>query len=93
MDLFILLIIIASVIGTWLLINSGFRMARRIAVATESTAIRLQALYDALPPEARAQAAEAAAQREKAAQVALDKLYSIGNREDRWNKLKAKPQQ
>jgi hypothetical protein len=96
MEVFILIITILSVIGTWVLISSGFRLARRIAVATESTAAGFQALYDALPPEARAQAAEAAARRKKVEQDArpLNQIHrALSQREDRWNRLKAKPRE
>jgi hypothetical protein len=47
---------IISAIMMWQMINTGFRLARRIAVATEAAALSAGSLYAALTPEARERA-------------------------------------
>ena len=42
-----------SMILLWQMIRYGFRLAERIAVATEASALATSALYNALTPEAK----------------------------------------
>jgi hypothetical protein len=44
-----------------MMITHGFRLATRIAVASETAALSLAAIYNALPPEAKARSKEAIA--------------------------------
>lgn len=51
-----LIILIISAILTITMINAAFRLGNRVAVATETSAIHLAALYNTLSPEAKARA-------------------------------------
>jgi hypothetical protein len=44
----------------WLLIRTGMRASLRIDRSSKASAAALRAIYDAMPPEAKARAAEAA---------------------------------
>ena len=50
---------IVSAIVIWRLISFGVRSANRISRSTESSAAALQAIYDAMTPEAQQRADEA----------------------------------
>jgi hypothetical protein len=51
LNLILWVLTILSIIWTWRLINFAIRTANRIAVATETTANNVAAIYDSLPPE------------------------------------------
>jgi hypothetical protein len=66
-----LILWIIGMLMLWAMINHGFRIANRIAIATETSALHTAALYNALTPEAKAridlELARQAEQREAAA--------------------------
>jgi len=72
MLMFILTII--GIIVTWQFYKWACGMATRSVTSTEQTGELMQALIDALPPEAQARAAEAAAKRRT---VHLDKMEAM----------------
>jgi hypothetical protein len=49
-----LILWIIGMLLMWAMINHGFRIANRIAIATERSALHTFALYNALTPEAKA---------------------------------------
>jgi hypothetical protein len=62
---------IIGIIFTWMSYRWVCRMATRSVASTEQTGELMQALIDALPPEAQARAAEAAARRRAEREAAL----------------------
>jgi hypothetical protein len=64
MEVLIIALSIISAIMMWRLIGFGVRTANKINHSTEASVAALQALYDAMPPEAKARAGEASEQRQ-----------------------------
>ena len=62
-----LLFVFLGIIGTWILINSAFKLGRRSVRATER---QTQMLYDAMTPEAQERIEVARIERDKKAREA-----------------------
>src|SRR5215831_16459530 len=63
MEIIVIVVSIISAIMVWRLIGFGVRSANSINKQTAATAAALQAIYDAMPAEAKQRSAVAAAER------------------------------